>query len=106
MGADVSELSLLEMAMVIALCHHEHWDGKGYPCKLSGKQIPFIARIVAVVDVYDALGSERPYKKSLPEEICQNILREGRGSHFDPEIIDVFFANINHILAIKKKWMD
>ncbi len=103
---DIGELTLLEMAMVIALCHHERWDGQGYPCNLSGTTIPLIARIVAVVDVYDALGSERPYKKSLPEEVCQKILQEGRGSHFDPEIIDMFFANIAEILAIKKEWMD
>jgi len=103
---DIGELTLLEMAMVIALCHHERWDGQGYPCNLSGTTIPLIARIVAVVDVYDALGSERPYKKSLPEEVCQKILQEGRGSHFDPEIIDMFFDNIDEILAIKKEWMD
>lgn len=106
MADDIGELTLLEMAMVIALCHHERWDGQGYPCNLSGTNIPLIARIVAVVDVYDALGSERPYKKPLPEEVCQKILLEGRGSHFDPEIIDMFFANIDEILAIKKEWMD
>ncbi|GAB6191958.1 response regulator [Desulfocastanea catecholica] len=106
MADDIRELTLLEMAMVIALCHHERWDGQGYPCNLSGTTTPLIARIVAVVDVYDALGSERPYKKSLSEDVCQNILLEGRGSHFDPEIIDVFFANISEILAIKKEWMD
>jgi putative two-component system response regulator len=106
MGYDISKLTLLEMAMVIALCHHERWDGGGYPCKLSGTRIPLIARIVAVVDVYDALGSERPYKKALPEEVCQKILMQDRGSHFDPEIIDLFFANIKGVLAIKKEWMD
>jgi len=106
MGDDIAELSLLEMAMVIALCHHERWDGEGYPCKLSGTQIPLIVRILSLVDVYDALGSERPYKKALSEEICQKILREGKGSHFDPQIVDMFFANINEILAIKKEWMD
>jgi putative two-component system response regulator len=106
MADDIGKLTLLEMAMVIALCHHERWDGQGYPCNLSGTRIPLIARIVAVVDVYDALGSERPYKKSLPEDVCQKILLEGRGSHFDPEIIDMFFANIGEILAIKKEWMD
>ena len=105
-GHDTEKLSLLEMAMVIALCHHERWDGKGYPCNLSATQIPLIGRIVAVVDVYDALGSERPYKKALPEDVCQKILLEGRGSHFDPEIIDVFFSNINTILAIKQEWTD
>jgi len=106
MADDVADLSLLEMAMVIALFHHEHWDGRGYPCKLSGERIPFIARIVAVVDVYDALGSELPYKKPLAEETCQQILRQGSGSHFDPEIVEVFFSNINDIMAIKKEWMD
>lgn len=106
MGDDIGELSLLEMAMVIALCHHERWDGDGYPCELSGTQIPLIGRIVTVVDVYDALGSERPYKKALSEEMCQKILREGKGSHFDPQIVDMFFANIDEVLAIKKEWMD
>ena len=106
MGYDIGQLSLLEMAMVIALCHHERWDGEGYPCNLVGAQTPLIGRIVAVVDVYDALGSERPYKKALSEEICQRILLEGKGSHFDPEIINVFFTNINDILAIKKEWTD
>lgn len=100
------ELSLQKTAMAIALCHHERWDGKGYPCNLCKTQIPLVARIVAVVDVYDALGSERPYKKPLPEDVCQNILREGSGNHFDPRIIEEFFANINTIVTIKREWMD
>ena len=106
MAEDISQLAILEMAMVIALCHHEKWDGRGYPCQLSGVAIPEIARIVAVVDVYDALGSERPYKKRLSEEACQNILREGSGNHFDPEIIRLFFDNIEEIKDIKRRWMD
>jgi putative two-component system response regulator len=61
---------------------------------------------VAVVDVYDALSSDRPYKKPLSEEVCQQIIREGSGNHFDPEIIDLFFENIDEIMAIKKRWMD
>lgn len=103
---DISQLTILDMAMVIALCHHEKWDGRGYPCNLSGEGIPLIARIVAVVDVYDALGSERPYKKPLSERVCQNIIREGSGTHFDPAITGLFFDNIDEIVAIKKKWMD
>jgi len=106
MGDYASELSLLELAMVIALCHHERWDGDGYPGKLSGEKIPLIARIVAVVDVYDALGSERPYKAPLPEEKCQDIIREGSGNHFDPEIVKVFFEKMDEIMAIKEEWMD
>jgi putative two-component system response regulator len=106
MADDLGRLTILEMAMVIALCHHEKWDGGGYPCQLSGTNIPLIARIVAVVDVYDALSSERPYKKPLSEDVCQQIIREGSGNHFDPEIIDRFFENIDEITAIKKRWMD
>ena len=106
MGHEQRELPLLDMAMVIALCHHERWDGQGYPCHLRGDKIPLLARIVSVVDVYDALGSERPYKKPLPEEVCQKIIREGRGSHFDPEIVDLFFENLETIVSIKREWMD
>lgn len=101
-----SELSILELAMVIALCHHERWDGTGYPMRLSGTNIPMVARIVAVIDVYDALGSERPYKKPFPEEKCQQILKEGAGNHFDPEIIDAFLKITPEIITIKKDWMD
>lgn len=103
---ELSELSLLEQAMVIALCHHEKWDGSGYPSHLKAEEIPLIARIVAVVDVYDALGSVRPYKEPLSETKCQKILLEGSGNHFDPKIIEVFFENIEEIKAIKKEWMD
>ncbi len=99
-------LSLLEVAMVIALCHHEKWDGTGYPMNLSGARIPLAARIVAIIDVYDALGSERPYKQPFTEEKCQAILKEGSGTHFDPAIVDTFFANIDEIMRIKKDWMD
>lgn len=105
-GKKLETLSLLDQAMVIALCHHERWDGQGYPCNLPNVQIPMIARIVAVVDVYDALGSERPYKRPLPEDACQNVIQEGKGSHFDPDVIDIFFENIDEILEIKKQWMD
>ena len=106
MADSLSTLSILEMAMVIALCHHEKWDGSGYPNSLSGTQIPLIARIVAVVDVYDALGSERPYKETMPEEKCQRIIREGAGNHFDPEVVRAFFDNIKSIVAIKNEWLD
>lgn len=102
----LNSLSILEMAMVIALCHHEKWDGSGYPGGLSGTKIPLIARIVAVVDVYDAVGSKRPYKEAMSEEFCQKIIREGAGSHFDPKVVEVFFAHIDQIVAIKTRWMD
>ena len=69
--------------------HHEHWDGKGYPDKISNTDIPLSARIVAVVDIYDALVSERCYKKALPHERAIQILKESSGNHLDPEIINV-----------------
>lgn len=103
---NIDDIPLLDMARVIALCHHEHWDGNGYPNGLAGDDIPLVARIVAVIDVYDALGSERPYKKAFTEEKCQQILRSETGTHFDPKVIDALFAHIDEIVAIKKEWMD
>ncbi|MBT9585226.1 HD-GYP domain-containing protein [bacterium] len=70
--------------------HHERWDGKGYPDGLKGEDIPYAARIIAVADVFDALAAERPYKAGMPVERVQAILREGRGTHFDPDLLDAF----------------
>ena len=82
--------SFLEHALVIAGTHHEKWDGSGYPLGLRGRSIPLEGRIMAIVDVYDALISERPYKKAFThEEACQIII-EGSGTHFDPVLVDVF----------------
>lgn len=100
------DLALLDMAMAIALCHHEKWDGSGYPIQLAGENIPLAGRIVAVIDVYDALGSERPYKKAFPEEKCQAIIQEGKGNHFDPQVVEAFFENIDAIIDIRKDWLD
>jgi putative two-component system response regulator len=97
---------LLDLARMLALLHHERWDGTGYPFGLSGEDIPIKARIVAVVDTYDALASERPYKKAFPEEKCLEIIRESAGSHFDPRVVDVFFQNIERIRTIRRKWSD
>ena len=82
------------MAREIALCHHERWDGKGYPSGLQGYEIPQSARIVSVVDVFDALVSERPYKRAFTIEKACDILREGRGSQFDQQIVDLFLGNL------------
>jgi HD-GYP domain-containing protein (c-di-GMP phosphodiesterase class II) len=80
----------LEGAAEVVSCHHEKWDGSGYPQRLAGADIPLAARIFAVVDVYDALSSRRPYKEPMPFGQVMGILREGRGSHFDPEVLDRF----------------
>ena len=97
---------LLDLARMLALLHHERWDGSGYPFGLAGEKIPIKARIVAVVDTYDALASERPYKKAFPEEKCLQIIGESAGSHFDPQVVEVFFQNIERIRNIRMKWRD
>ena len=70
--------------------HHEKWDGSGYPDGLKGEDIPYASRIIAVADVFDALHAERPYKAGMPVGRVQAILREGRGTHFDPDLLDAF----------------
>ena len=83
----------LLLAAEIALNHHEKWNGSGYPRGISGEQIPIAARIVALADVYDALRSERPYKKAFDEEKTYQIIAEGAGSHFDPAVFEKFLEN-------------
>jgi putative two-component system response regulator len=89
-----SESPLLQLGSIIALTHHERYDGTGYPNGLVGKSIPLEGRIVAIADVYDALRSVRPYKPSFSLEDSLEILRESRGTHLDPELLDIFIADI------------
>lgn len=84
--------NFLQMAREIAFAHHERWDGKGYPRGLAGDEIPLAARIVAVADVYDALSSRRVYKDPIPHERCVTIIREGAGTQFDPDIVEVWLS--------------
>lgn len=98
--------SLLKMARDIALCHHEKWDGSGYPQGLAGEAIPLEARIVAIADVFDALTSERPYKKAWTiDDACQ-LIREQSGKHFDPQLVEHFFNALPEILEARQKWLD
>jgi putative two-component system response regulator len=85
------EGDFLRNAWLFASSHHEHWDGKGYPRGLKGEDIPLQGRIMAIVDVYDALVSERPYKRAFSEEEAEKIIMEGAGTHFDPNIVKAFF---------------
>ncbi|WP_087016294.1 HD-GYP domain-containing protein [Thaumasiovibrio subtropicus] len=85
-------IGFISVAKEIAACHHEKWDGSGYPEGLQGQQIPLSARLMAVADVYDALISKRIYKDAFPHQKAINIIRDGRGSHFDPDIVDAFLA--------------
>lgn len=84
-----SESPVLRKAKEIAECHHERWDGRGYPRGIAGEEIPLAARIVAVADVYDALSQNRVYRAAMPEAQVMEILREGRGTHFDPQLVDL-----------------
>ncbi len=88
---------IIQMAEIIAHYHHEHWDGSGYPEGRSGSAIPVQARVVAVVDCYDALLSDRIYRPSLPEQEVLRMIRNGRGKLFDPEICDLFLDNIDDL---------
>jgi putative two-component system response regulator len=90
MQANVGASDFLNYALTFALTHHERWDGAGYPYGLKGDAIPVIGRLMAVVDVYDALVSARPYKQPLSPEEAANIIRKGNGTQFDPQIIEVF----------------
>ena len=85
-----NEHSFLEYAKIFISTHHEKWDGSGYPRGLKGEEIPLEGRIMAIVDVYDALVSERPYKKGFSHEAAVKIIVEGKGAHFDPQLVDVF----------------
>lgn len=98
--------SINKMAKNIALYHHEKWDGSGYINKLKENNIPLEARIAAIADVYDALTTKRVYKDAFPEDMADDIIREGSGKHFDPIIVKAFFTNKNGILEIKNKFSD
>ncbi len=82
--------SFLTVASLIAIGHHEKWDGSGYPNKLKGEEIPLVARIMALADVYDALTTQRVYKPAFTHEQARNIIVESRGTHFDPQVVDTF----------------
>ena len=99
-------VGFLRYAKEIALSHQEKWDGSGYPQGLSGDAIPVSARLMAIADVYDALISRRVYKEPYPHDRAIAILKEGRGSHFDPDVLDAFLAVETEVLGIALKYAD
>jgi len=88
----LEKIEFLHPAIDIPYCHHEKWDGSGYPRNLRGEEIPFAARIFAVVDVWDALTSERPYRKPLSREEVRDYIQEQSGRHFDPKVVEAFLS--------------
>jgi two-component system response regulator RpfG len=101
-----SPSKFLKMGAIIALGHHEKFDGSGYPHGKKGEEIPIVARIVAVADVYDALVSERPYKHAWPMQTALEYMTKQRGIHFDPRCFDAFNAKIDSILKIQNMLPD
>jgi len=101
-----SDRRILRAAATIAYEHHEKWNGKGYPRRLSGEEIHIFGRITAIADVFDALGSDRVYKDAWELDRILNLFREEKGEHFDPNLIDVFFENLDEILHIRDKYKD
>jgi putative two-component system response regulator len=96
----------LAMAMEIARCHHEKWDGSGYPDGLAGEQIPLAARLMAVADVYDALTTSRPYKSAMPREQAVAMIVQGSGAHFDPQVVEAFMAILDDFQHVATMWAD
>jgi len=108
-GAEIlkgSEAEFIRLGEKIAQSHHEKWDGSGYPNGLKGTEIPVASRITAIADVFDALTSRRPYKEPFSVEKSISIIMEGRGSHFDPDVLDAFIAIKDEILSIKTEFED
>lgn len=108
-GADIladDESDLLQMAHVIALTHHEKWNGKGYPNDLAGEDIPLVGRVCALADVFDALTSVRPYKKAWSVEDSVKLIKEERGEHFDPQLVGYFLELLPEIVEIKEKYAE
>ena len=101
-----SKREILQAAAIVSYTHHERWDGSGYPLGLKGEDIHIFGRITAIADVFDALTSERVYKKAWPLEDVLKLFNEEKGKHFDPNLIDVFMNNLDEILEIKEKFKD
>lgn len=101
-----SEQRIMRVAARIALQHHERWDGRGYPHGLAGEEISLEGRITAIVDVFDALSSRRVYREARPADEVLSTMRQGRGSQFDPELLDVFLAHAGEFVAIARQCPD
>lgn len=100
------ENSFLRVASDIAYCHHERWDGRGYPRGLKGEEIPLSARLMSLADVYDALRSKRVYKAPMPHPTAAAIIQDGSGSQFDPDVVKAFLAIQDKFEAIATRFND
>ncbi len=101
-----SNRKIMKAASIVSYEHHEKYDGSGYPRGLKGEGIHIYGRITAVADVFDALGSSRVYKDAWVDEKIWGLFKEERGKHFDPELIDLFFQNVDKFISIREKYSD
>ena len=101
---DDQNLSILQASAIVANEHHEKWDGSGYPNGLKGEDIHIYGRITAIADVFDALGHNRCYKSAWELDKIYNLLEEGKGTHFDPKLVELFFENKDKFLEIRDKY--
>ena len=97
---------LLKTASMVAFTHHERWDGSGYPCRVKGNDIPVFGRITAIADVFDALSSERPYKRAWSVEETVGEISSCSGHHFDPQVVDAFLQIIPEMAAVRENFAD
>lgn len=101
-----SGMEVVRLAAAIARCHHEWWDGSGYPRGRAGEQIPLEGRIAAIADVFDALTSERVYRAALPVPAAVRMMREQQGSHFDPSLLGLFFDRMPELHDVRAAYAD
>ena len=108
-GSDIlsgDDSDLMKMAHDVALTHHEKYNGKGYPNNLQGEEIPIVGRITAIADVFDALTSERPYKKAWSVEKAMDLIKRESGQHFDPQLVKLFIKILPEVLLIMKEYSE
>jgi putative two-component system response regulator len=98
-----SSSELLEMAALVAATHHEYYDGSGYPNRLRGESIPLVGRIAAIADVFDALTTNRIYRRAFTLMDALDLMRKGRGTHFDPDLFDLFMDSLDRLLVVKEE---
>lgn len=108
-GAEIlanTNSELIQLAHSVALCHHEKWDGTGYPAQLKGEEIPIEGRIVAVADVFDALTNKRPYKEAWTVEKTMELINEQSGKHFDPQVVDALVRELDNVMQTVAQWQE
>jgi putative two-component system response regulator len=101
-----SPSELMQQGQVVALSHHERWDGAGYPRRLRGEQIPLAGRICAVVDVFDAMTTTRPYRAAFSPDEALETMRRGRAAHFDPMVLDLFMDRLDEVLEVRERLVE